>query len=467
VFRAFAALFFVGLLAVSAVWAVRFAQADAWSGQGTVEGLRQASRIVPDDAEYRLRLALSIADQAPAESLALLRQIAALSPADARIWVELGLRYESLQNYSEAEKCLLHAAEVDRQYVPRWTLANYYLRHEDTANFWRWARSCAEVIPGDPVPLFRLCGRVTEDGNLMDRLALHSAELRSTYLAYLIETGKLELGARVANGLVSEGSATAAPVLMDYCDRLLAGSRCRGGSVSLERPVAAWADSLRRLGSRWSPGPHKWRFLERADLPRVRLEDARRRRRITFARTCVWWPARDLLREQPENCSPLAQTVPVEGGGRYAVDVSYRTSGIQNDAGLSWQVVPLAPGSDASGVANRSGGKPDLESFPVRSTVRMPGGAIRARVPQKPWNDADRGLRRSQRSALAKNGLIIARRLRLSGDEAEKQEEEEKRQSEDQDFAQELFPPDTVASRSNLLLAGSLPCRILPGILAK
>jgi hypothetical protein len=95
----------------------------------------------------------------------------------------------------------------------------------------------------------------------------------------------------------------------------------------------------------------------------------------------------------------------------------------------------------------------------------MPGGAIRARVPQKPWNDADRGLRRSQRSALAKNGLIIARRLRLSGDEAEKQEEEEKRQSEDQDFAQELFPPDTVASRSNLLLAGSLPCRILPGIL--
>ena len=349
-FGAFAALSFVGLLAVSAVWAVRFAQADIWSGQGTIEGLRQASRIVPDDAEYRLRLALSIADQASAESLALLRQAAALSPADARIWIELGLRYESLQNYSEAEKCLLHAAEVDRQYVPRWTLANYYLRHEDTANFWRWARSCAEVIPGDPVPLFRLCGRVTEDGNLMDRLALHGAELRSAYLAYLIETGKLELGARVANGLVSEGSATAAPVLMDYCDRLLAGSRV-GEALSVWNGLSrhGWipfagldpAGGLVLTNGDFAIDPTSrgfdWRTPEVEGVSVLR-EHASGGLRVTFSG------------EQLENCAPLAQTVPVEGGGRYAVDVSYRTSGIQNDAGLSWQVVPLPPAQTLQGL---------------------------------------------------------------------------------------------------------------------
>ncbi|MGD0578737.1 MAG: hypothetical protein ABSC08_07400 [Bryobacteraceae bacterium] len=341
--RALAALSFVGLMAVSAMWAVRFAQADAWSGQGTIEGLRQASRIVPDGAEYRLRLALSIGDEVSAESLALLRQAAALSPADARIWIELGLRYESLQNHSEAEKCLLHAAEVDRQYVPRWTLANYYLRQDNMANFWHWARSSAEVIPGDPVPLFRLCGRVTEDGNLMDRFALHSAELRSAYLAYLLEAGKLELGARVANGLVSEGSATAAPVLMDYCDRLLAGSR-------VEEALSVWnglsqhglipfagldpARAVVLTNGDFSKEPTSrgfdWRTPAVEGVSLLR-EHASGGLRVTFSGL------------QPESCSPLAQTVPVAGGGRYALDVSYRTSGIQNDAGLSWQVEPRLP----------------------------------------------------------------------------------------------------------------------------
>ena len=349
-FRAFAALSFVGLMAVSAVWAVRLAQADAWSGQRTIEGLRQASRIEPDDAEYRFRLAVSIGDQVPAESLALLRQASALSPVDARIWIELGLRYESLQNYSEAEKCLLHAAEVDRQYVPRWTLANYYQRREDLVNFWHWARTSAEVIPGDPVPLFRLCGRVTEDGNLMDRLALHSAELRSAYLGYLLGTGKLQLGARVANGLVSEGSPTAAPLLMDYCDRLLAGGRV-GEALSIWNGLSRHglipftgldpAGALVLTNGDFSKEPTSrgfdWRTPAVEGVSLLR-EHAAGGLRVNFSG------------EQPESCSPLAQTVPVEGGGRYAVDVFYRTSGIQNDAGLSWQVVPLPPAQTPQGL---------------------------------------------------------------------------------------------------------------------
>jgi hypothetical protein len=343
VLRALAALSFLALMAVSAIWAVRFAQADASSRQGTIEGLRQASRIVPDGAEYRLRLALSIGDEVSAESLALLRQAAALSRADARIWIELGLRYESLHNYSEAEKCLLRAAEVDRQYFPRWTLANYYLRQEDMANFWRWARSSAEMIPGDPVPLFNLCGRVTEDGNLMDRLAVHSAELRSAYLAYLIEAGKLELGARVANGLVSEGSATTAPVLMDYCDRLLAGSR-------VEEALSVW-NGLSRHGLIPFAGldPAGAVVLTNGDFskePTSRGFDWRTPavEGVSLLRDQAAGGLRVIFSgEQPENCSPLAQTVPVEGGGRYALEVSYCTSGIQNNAGLSWQVVPLLP----------------------------------------------------------------------------------------------------------------------------
>jgi len=174
--------------------------------------------------------------------------------------------------------------------------------------------------------------------------------------------------------------------------------------------------------------------------------------------------ARDLLRRAAGELLAACTDGSVEGGGRYAVDVSYRTSGIQNDAGLSWQVVPLLPAQTLQGLPIAAAENPTWSHFQFVAPSGCRGCNSRSRTTE-PWNDRIEGYVVLRRSALAKNGLIIARRLRLSGDEAEKQEEEEKRQSEDQDFAQELFPPDTVASRSNLLLAGSLPCRILPGIL--
>ena len=59
---------------------------------------------------------------------------------NAQAAIELALQDESEGNYSEAEKLLLGAFTVDRTYVPRWTLANFYFRRNNLPAFWTWAR---------------------------------------------------------------------------------------------------------------------------------------------------------------------------------------------------------------------------------------------------------------------------------------------------------------------------------------
>ena len=56
-----------------------------------------------------------------------------------------------------AERWLLDAARVDRQYEPRWTLANFYFRQQKMDDFWKWMRAALEVSYGDRVAAFDLC----------------------------------------------------------------------------------------------------------------------------------------------------------------------------------------------------------------------------------------------------------------------------------------------------------------------
>jgi len=101
-------------------------------------------------AEARLRL---YPELAPPNQL---RVAVTLNPRLAIAWIQLGLDAEGEGNLAEAEIDLLQAARVDRQYVPAWTLANFYFRRGDAANFWPWARKAAARTFDDYRPLLRL-----------------------------------------------------------------------------------------------------------------------------------------------------------------------------------------------------------------------------------------------------------------------------------------------------------------------
>src|ERR1022692_2043017 len=51
-----------------------------------------------------------------------------LNPRYTAAWIARGLEAEAAGDRKKAEASLKRAADIDRTYLPRWTLANFYLR---------------------------------------------------------------------------------------------------------------------------------------------------------------------------------------------------------------------------------------------------------------------------------------------------------------------------------------------------
>ena len=325
-------------LAAAAAWSARLAWADAWFRTGTVAGIEKALALTPRQAAYSVRLALLVSGGDPARAAAALERAVALNPNDARAWIELGLRDEASGDLARAEPALLRAAAESRLYLPRWTLMNYYYRRGDTERFWRWARQAVPMMWGDPRPLFRLCGRVREDGQLIGRLEIARPEWRAAYLFYLLDAGRPDLAAPAVRGLLESRREADAPLLIEACDRLLAAgdsgdARAIWDGLIPARPISAGtlpggSGGLLYNGDfEISPTGRgfDWRLSALEGIGAAR-EDAAGGLRLTFSGG------------QPENAEPLSQLAPVEENTAYELRFGYRTSGIAAQAGPSWRI---------------------------------------------------------------------------------------------------------------------------------
>jgi hypothetical protein len=119
-----------------------------------------------DDAEYYFREWQADSDE---NAVSEIDRALTVNPRYTAAWIARGLREETAGERPKAEATLLHAAEVDHTYLPRWTLANFYLRQGDTAKFWMWTRRAAEMAY-DPAALFQLCWQASGDPReILDR----------------------------------------------------------------------------------------------------------------------------------------------------------------------------------------------------------------------------------------------------------------------------------------------------------
>jgi hypothetical protein len=328
--------------AAAGAWTVRVACADYWYGQETAAGTERAIAITPGQAAYYYRLSLLDADDAPEKAAAALRRAVALNPADAHSWIDLGLQYETAGDDANAERCLLRAAEESAEFLPQWTLANYYSRRGDAQQFWYWARRAA-AMAYDATALFRLCDQMEPGTNLIDRLEIRRAAVRASYLGYVLGVDKAELIAAPAREVFTDGREDDTPLLMEATDHLLRWNR-PGEAIELWNKLAgarripfhAFNANGRELvtngGFATSPVSRglDW-HLNETDGIDAASEDNPGGLRITFSG------------RQPEACEPLYEYVPVEENRTYAVRVQYHTSGIAKGTGLAWQV------TDASG----------------------------------------------------------------------------------------------------------------------
>ena len=365
----------VALFGWGAITSVRLAQADYWSRQETVNGTERALSLGPDQAEYHVRLAKLLADSDPPRARAALSRAVTINPWDSESWIALGLSYEAAGDNSSAERCLLYAADVDQQYLPRWSLTNFYFRRGDTARFWKWAKSSSEMVYGDPVSLFRLCGMISEDGRLIERLAIRKPDLRAAYLSYLLTDGKLPLIGPSTRDVLETHRQVDVPVLLTACDRLLEQNHIAESLAIWNALAAAHSIGYEPLDPQHghiltnteleiAPESHgfDWRVAGLEGVTASR-EESPSGLRLSFSG------------RQPESCEPLVQFLPVEGDTSYKVEFRYRTDSASTDSGLRWRA------TDAGGALLAETG-PLSSSDPAEGSLifRTPRGSLLVRL---------------------------------------------------------------------------------------
>jgi hypothetical protein len=141
--------------------------ADQLASAGTLDGLERAMRFAPDDARLLARAAIyrnDNGDPSPAVDEDL-RRVARLNPFDSTVLMTLGLREEFRGNSADAEGYLVRAAEIDHQFKPAWTLANYYYRTNRPDKAWAMIARILSLEPlgFNPAPVFELCWRLASD----------------------------------------------------------------------------------------------------------------------------------------------------------------------------------------------------------------------------------------------------------------------------------------------------------------
>src|SRR5579872_747331 len=219
--------------AIASYWSVRLALADHLFHQRTRDAVEHAVRLAPGNTEYLALRALQV-EYDGGDSTPLLERAAALNPQDASLWIRLGLGVEVHGDMRTAEKLLLHAADINRQYEPRWTMANFYFRRGNSERFWHWARKALEVsYDGSRRPVFDLCAGMNASTNDVLARAMPPREpVVRDYLAYIMDTRPPAEAIPVARKLAALRNPADRPLLL-LCVRHLIDARETAAAFSL------------------------------------------------------------------------------------------------------------------------------------------------------------------------------------------------------------------------------------------
>ena len=323
----------VGACALGIWQSWTLARAGFLFDQDTEASVRAAIREVPDAWPYYMRLAQF--DQPNARSL--LTKALELNRYDAQAHIELALQYEADGQYAEAENQLLSAFSIDRTYLPRWSLANFYLRRDNLPAFWQWARSAAAIPPEDISPLFELCWRVSPDPQTISTNLLDgNPETLRQFIEFLLVKGQVNQAGLLAPRLVRTGSEIAdRSLILTIVDRLIA-SNDQAPAVALWHAliVQHWIDAdlsapnNPRFAREPLPVGFDWTIPEETGLHS--------------------WPGSSGLETEFSGVQPdeatVADQVLALGPGSYTVTYSYRTADVAPDTGLHWQMIDPSSG---------------------------------------------------------------------------------------------------------------------------
>ena len=208
------------VLLAAAAESLRIGYADYLFRKDTPESIQYAMSVWPIDADFYARLAEADSTNA----IPNLRRAVALNPGLSKSWIALGLGLELQGSVDEAERCYLEAARRDRQFLPAWTLANFYARRNAPEQFWPWARNAAQMSYDDIGPLLRLAFSFTDSAEVvLAKMIVPRRKVEDEFLYYLIRE-KMDASA-IAFRILSNADEKDLPPLFALMNRLIETKR--------------------------------------------------------------------------------------------------------------------------------------------------------------------------------------------------------------------------------------------------
>lgn len=371
-FLAGAGILFFGC---AALVAIRLAVADTISRRHTPEAVTKAIALQWPTPDAGLEQILAEVD--PGNARVSLKAAVAANPRSSAARIALGLLEDAAGRPLNAERFLEQAAQFDRQYLPAWTLANFYFRRSNQEQFWVWATRAASLAYDDLRPLLRLCDQQEPDPARMLAHFQNVARIRPPYLDFLIGENRLNAAQQVARAM-SEDRAND-PHLIDLADRQLNAGN------------AAAAIELWNVASGFSPlEPAAGRILTNGDLSRAPLNLGFDWRLGQADGVTQSWKSSELIftfsGSQPETCVLLEQVIFLVPR-RFRLRFDYLT-GNTSPTGVRWslgdlegpRVEPSSQWTEGAFDLPRTQGIRNLKLFYRREPGTVPsGGRIEVR----------------------------------------------------------------------------------------
>jgi hypothetical protein len=337
---------FAGAVA-GAAYSLMLARAEWLFRQDTAVSVPAAVSLVPFQSSYLARLAAWL----PSQRVALLQRAVAINPFDSESWTQLGFAAEFQQHDpTAAERHYLRAAEVNRMFLPRWTLTNFYFRHGRTDEFYRWAAASLANTPYAPEPIFAQMWSMGQDAQRNARTVPDRPRILLAYAWYLSNQdqvatlpsvvarliaaaghrdprawGRDSLLAEIEDRLITRGNRTAA---LEIWSTLSKAGWIRLTVPTMQAPVTNgdFNVPLYRHGFDWRPVP----------IEGVRMDESSLNGTLRI----------ELSGNQPEQCVLLRQYLPLEPGRSYQFAWLAQTQLSEQPAGVRWHLRRLSDGSE-------------------------------------------------------------------------------------------------------------------------
>ncbi len=211
-----------GAVAVLLYASLRLLLASLYAMDDTPEGVTKALAWTPGDALLHQRYASLWRTTERRDMVRKhLEASVRLNPRLTASRLALAGQFENAGEAAGAEALLLETARLDRQFDPRWALANFYFRRGERGQFESWLESASGIAYDGGRPLFALAWRAGLTPQFVQsRIVRGRAPLARSMLAYAVEAKDVHWTVEAARAVADPDLLLQAVEMLLYAGRI-------------------------------------------------------------------------------------------------------------------------------------------------------------------------------------------------------------------------------------------------------